>query len=400
MFKKLHYFNPGHESAVYNASPYYMAPANVAKLQQDLEYLPAWYAEPDDYVLCQNKETRNFTDYLLENEIKIAQSVIPGQLQALSSDFAVFPWGISPQVIHFFNEVSKNFSVKCQLSRWNSKLTDLTSRINAIECLKFLSYRIQVLDDTIVPQVCRDLSEIEAFVEKTDYQLLAKAPFSSSGRGLLWLPVGNLTRTERQILHGIIKKQGNILIERALNRAIDFAMEFFVSETGEVSFEGYSLFETSSKGGYIGNILDNQTNILAKIAQSTDIQLLEKVKTNLSDYIKNKFSTLYSGYIGVDMMIYEEKGICKLHPCVEMNVRNNMGVVAIKICENYLHPHSKGMYFVDFNAQAGKIYESDRELRHKYPAYFSDGKVKSGYLSLCPVGEETKYRAYILIEEK
>lgn len=400
MSKVLHYFNPGHEAAVHNGSLYYTPPANVVKMQQDLEYLPAWYANPDEYVLCRKENPENFTNYLLENGLKTAQSVTAEHLRLVSSDFTVSPWGLSPQVIHFFDEINKNFEVKCQLSRWKNELTDLTSRINSKDCIESLCSSLQELDGKIIPELYSDLSEIEDIVSKTDYQLLAKSPFSSSGRGLLWLPTSGLTRTERQILHGIIKKQNNALIERVLNREIDFAMEFYISNTGNVNFEGYSLFKTTSKGAYIGNYLDNQENIIAKIAQFIDIQLLEEVKINLIKYIENKFSGIYSGYIGVDMMVYEENGMYKLHPCVEINVRNNMGIVSIKIAEKYIHPESCGMFFVDFNSQDGKIYESDRKLKQEFSTHFSDGKVKSGYFSLCPIDEGTKYRAYILIEGK
>lgn len=396
MTKKLHYFNPGHESAVHNGSSYYMPPANVVKMQQDLDYLPAWYADNEDYILTTN-DLRNFRDNLSDNGFKIAQSVTLEELCTVSSDFEVFPWGLSPQVIHYFDESGKKFNVKCQIPRWNKVITDLTSRNNSKNCLQDICSSIEELNTDIVPVSFANLSEIEDFAQKSKYQLLAKSPFSSSGRGLLWLPLGVITQTEKQILHGMIKKQGCVLIEKVLDKCLDFAMEYRITKQGDITFEGYSLFETTMRGAYSGNILDTQSNILSRITSFVENSLLESVKTTLQKILKTKFSTVYSGYIGVDMMIYKEGNEYKLHPCIEINVRTNMGILAINICKNYLHPDSKGMFYIDFNSEEKGIYESDLVMRTKYPAIFSDGKIKSGYLSLCPVNNDTKYRAYILI---
>ena len=57
----LHYFNPGSETAVLNASPYYTPAANQIKMQRDLSFLPAWYAgSPKDYVWIEDNLTGEF----------------------------------------------------------------------------------------------------------------------------------------------------------------------------------------------------------------------------------------------------------------------------------------------------------------------------------------------------
>lgn len=47
---RIHYFNPGHETAVLLGTQNYTAPTNVRKMQKDLALLPVWYAEEDDFV--------------------------------------------------------------------------------------------------------------------------------------------------------------------------------------------------------------------------------------------------------------------------------------------------------------------------------------------------------------
>ena len=36
-------------------------------------------------------------------------------------------------------------------------------------------------------------------------------------------------------------------------------------------------------------------------------------------------------------------------------------------------------------------------MKGAYPLTIENGKIREGYLSLCPVTKETKYRAYILV---
>jgi len=53
----VHYFNPGHETAVLNASKYYQPSRMIAKMQEDLALLPVWYAELEDYVFVGHQGT-------------------------------------------------------------------------------------------------------------------------------------------------------------------------------------------------------------------------------------------------------------------------------------------------------------------------------------------------------
>ncbi len=48
----------------------------------------------------------------------------------------------------------------------------------------------------------------------------------------------------------------------------------------------------------------------------------------------------------------------------------------------------------------GEAYESHRMMKETYPATFKGGKIEKGYLSLCPITKETKFRAYINVRGK
>ncbi len=398
----IHFFNPGHEAAVLNASKYYMAPANVVSMKQELSYLPAWYAASADYVLVNNKpdddfqsiiDRMNLPEAITIEDIRVNPDRYKGQQINL--------WGISPQSIHFLNKLNTELQTDWNIPGWNENYTLLTSRMSALKCLESLvkDIGLNYLPENF-PVFFNNLEIIEKYISENDkIKFIAKAPYSSSGRGLLWLPQGKLTRTERQILHGHLKKQGMVSIERVLDKAVDFAMEFYSGEH-TVDFTGYSLFQTNEKGAYSGNYIGQQERAKQTIYKYISAELTDAVKLHLKDYILKNIQPYYQGFLGIDMMVYREKEKKLLHPCVEINLRSNMGIIAINFSGKYVSANSEGSFHIDFSSQKGDLYNKHIKMKNDYPAVFHNRKLQSGYLALCPVNAESRYRAYVLIDDK
>ncbi len=393
----IHYFNPGHETAVNNASPYYTPPANIAAMQEELSFLPAWYADRGDKVLVDSKDEVYYS-YLTEKFSTLAQPVSQNELK-LYRDANVSLWGVSPQAIRYFEELNKELEINLDISEWSEEYKYLNSRLAARDCLSELINSIPLLSQAIIPQFYTNLDDINRAVNTSPYQLLAKAPYSSSGRGLLWLPATGLTRTENQILHGILKKQGSVSIERVLDKQMDFAMEFMADGKGNIGFAGYSLFYTNAKGGYEANYIGSQESIIEQLSEKISLDLLDSVKKKLIDIMSKKVATLYNGCIGVDMLIYLEDNEYKLHPCVEINMRYNMGFLTCRLYENYIATQSCGKFYIDFNPKAEEMYNNHLLMEEKHPIRIENGRITSGYLSLCPINRSNRYRAYVLVED-
>lgn len=393
----IHYFNPGHETAVNNASPYYTPPANIAAMQEELSFLPAWYADREDKVLVDRKEEIYYS-YLTEQFSALAQPISQNELK-LYRYANVSLWGVSPQAIRYFEELNKELEINLNIPEWSEEYKYLNSRLAARDCLSELIDSIPLLSQAIIPQFYTNLGDINRAVDTSIYQLLTKAPYSSSGRGLLWLPATGLTRTENQILHGILKKQGSVSIERVLDKQMDFAMEFMADGKGNIAFAGYSLFYTNAKGGYEANYIGSQKSIIEQLSEKISLDLLDSVKNKLINILSEKFATLYNGCIGVDMLIYLEDNEYKLHPCVEINMRYNMGFLSCRLYENYIATQSCGKFYIDFNPKAEEMYNNHLLMEEKHPIRIENGKITSGYLSLCPINRSNRYRAYVLVEE-
>ena len=390
----IRYFNPGHESAILNGSKYYKPNANIVKMQEDLAFLPAWYASPNDFVLTKQAPTEDFLSSVqslnpLAKAITSADFIL-GKEQLLEEEINL--WGISPQSVHLFEQLKKQYDLQLKIPEWKEIHLSLGGRLTSKECLSFLIDNLPTIEKRILPIYLSDLSEIEKYIINSKEKQVVKAPYSSSGRGLIWLLPEKLAQSEKQILSGMLKKQKEVSVEPALNKILDFSMHFEINQ--EVSFVGYSLFQTNNKGVYEKSILANQEKLEIQITDLINKELLLSVKNKLLSFIQGKYTPEYKGKLGVDMLIYQTGNHYHLNPCVEINMRKSMGYLAIQLFNNYIAPSSKGAFFIEYNPKAIQKHE---ELKAQYPVVFDNGRIKSGYMALCPITEESRFHAFLII---
>ncbi|MDR0834345.1 MAG: hypothetical protein LBN93_09230 [Candidatus Symbiothrix sp.] len=381
----IHYFNPGHEAAVLNGSKYYQAPTNHVRMQRELAFLPVWYANPEDFVLVHEPVLPNFlqeiTAFCECRSIACnAPTLIPLDKLAENvnwlSNQPVDIWGISPQACHFLAQLSEKYQLNWQIPEWKDNYRTLGSRQTGQTVLSTLIEHIPEIDKNLLPQFYTSLDEIEQTVVQSTHKLVAKAPYSSSGKGLVWLPPGKIAQSERQILKGMLRKQSTVSLERALDKRMDFSMHFEItpdsgglrvpeSSSGQarlrhpamtVRFIGYSLFQTNAKGAYEKSLLLSQKAMNKRLTEFISGDLLEKVKDRLLQIIEQIYTPHYQGNIGIDMLIYLDDDQLKLHPCVEINMRKSMGYLALKLFERFLPPDFTGEFCVGYQPENSRYY--------------------------------------------
>lgn len=394
----IHYFNPGHETAVLMASEHYQPAAGILQIHNDLAYLPAWYASPDDYVLTENSVP---DDFLAPAELlkPRAKPVIINDFIKNSDIFKnqeVSIWGISPQSIRYFEKLNSQYGLQLSVPRWKPEYYELTSRQVSQKILSRLIEDIPEIERDIIPRFYSSVKEIEDRISQSDEKMLIKSPYSSSGRGLIWLPPHKMAQSERQILSGMLKRQGHVSLEKVLYKRLDFSMHFENIADCRMQFIGYSVFTTTAKGAYEKSILASQKKLEAQITSFVDKSLLIRVKDNLTELLHEKYSPYYKGNIGIDMMIYRSNGRNKLHPCVEINMRKSMGYLAIQLFNNYIHPDFHGEFFVKYYSNPQTLLKEREDLQKQYPPVIEKNLIKNGYLNLCPITETTRYHAFIL----
>ncbi len=396
----LQYFNPGSEEAVLNASPYYTLPANPAKMQQDLAFLPAWYAKKNDFVLVENRLDDEFRN-IVKSLFDIPEDVTKEDLllkQDLLKEQSVDLWGLSPQSIHLFGQLNKKYDLDLKIPVWNDEYRSLISRNSASTCLSCLLNKIPELSQDLLPEFFSDIDSIENKLQEKNSPMLIKSPYSSSGRGLLWVQ-HPLDRSSQQILQGMLKKQGRVSLEKALDKQLDFAMLFHSNPYGTVDFRGYSLFQTDNKGNYKGNFVCSQEKIKSVLFESVDETLFENVKQQLIGYFGREIAGIYKGCICVDMLIYKENEKKFLYPCVEINFRHTMGWLAMELYRNHFQENRYGYFQIEFNKNADKLYEKHLEMKNLQPLVTENGRYISGYLPLCPVNTDTNFSAFVLTNQ-
>lgn len=392
----IHYFNPGHETAVFNASPYYLPSETVLKMQDDLSFLPAWYAEKGDAVLLPEIKDPGYFKFLENSFPGLPYPSLADNLSERSRD-KVSCWGISPRAIHYFETLNEKFGLQLQVPLWKEEYTYLNSRKFARDVLAALQKTINGIPDRLIPFFCDDIDEIEKLLTSSDAPLLAKSLYSSSGRGLLWLS-GKLKAKEREVLRGMLRKQKEVAIEYVLDKQLDFSMQFS-SDGKEISFEGYSLFETTPKGAYTSTYLYSQGKIVETLTGKIPLEALENIKQQLILIFTDVSVCHYEGCIGVDMMIYQDEGEYRIHPCLEINLRYNMGYLGVKMFQHYISPLSVGVFKINYNPEKKGAYDYHLQMCRQFPLSIEKGKIKRGYFPLNPVTKETRYNAFVSVEE-
>ncbi len=196
---------------------------------------------------------------------------------------------------------------------------------------------------------------------------------------------------------GILDKQKSVIAEQKYNKSIDFAMEFNCKEQ-QATFSGYSLYYTDPYGSYKGNLLASDTSIQDQLSQSVSLEILQRLQQSLEVILSKIIAPHYNGYLGVDMFIYKtEDGLYLIHPCVEINLRMNMGMVARLIYDLHIEEGKRGLYSVDYLKDPTKLYADHCQRMKTQKGVIKKGKLSSGYFSLTPISPESHYRARVEI---
>lgn len=400
----LHLFNPGHEMEVLCGKSHYTPPYTVQKMSSDLELLPIWYGGAGSFTLVRNQKATQFVSALpkdfrpslsspmilnlmMKELYKRKKLGEKPKLPPLTASI----WGISPRSIDMFKEL-KQAGMEIDIPEWKEEYVGLTKRQTSTYCLEQLQKNIPIVPYVKIPEVFSDIKSIDKYIKKNKPPFVLKTPFSSSGRGLYWVEEAPLDNRATSWLNGALKKQGEVSIEPALDKVVDFAAEFYSDGEGHVNYVGMSLFETTSQGQFVGCMLGAQEALLQRLNEYISPEDFLFLVEQVAHVLKEVVGHTYCGYMGVDMLIYKtEDGNYAVHPFVELNLRYTMGLVAMQLSEHFIHPESQGMLRI-----ISYIYDAYREhqrMQAEAPLVLDRGLIRSGYLSLCPVGPDTRYLA-------
>lgn len=412
---QVYLFNPENDLALANFTLNYTPPASAIRMAEELAILPIWYAH-DPRVFTRIAEENAVMEIRREKPVasnrlrviaggelnrlflKTVKKVLPVQASLVSfSEIALYPqqkivpWGWNPAL--------RKKLISCGADEGTLpspeelvRLRDYSNRKHAAEVLQEL--RVEEIGFCGESHFFTDTEELYAWLQSLPGNKVLKMPFSGSGKGLIWI-LGEITDKQRDWCRRVVREQGGVVAEPVLTKVQDFAMEFYLHE-GQVYFAGYSLFSAAASGAYMGNELLSNTRIKEKLSEYVSIELLHRLKNSLTEKLSRRFP-LYNGYAGVDMMVCETSGGYTIQPCVEINMRMNMGMVARIFYERYIHSGSEGKFVVDYFKNPGSALLFHQKMQRETPLKVENGRILSGYLSLTPVAADTRYTAYVVV---
>ena len=325
---KLYLFNPENDIALVHGRRHFTMSPVVARLHDDGALLPLWYADGGDLVLGSCSDP----GWLHDVRMKFGLDAVP--VMRCDSSVVGSPWGWS-------------FDAARRLSAAGASVID-DVRIGSIAALSHRRISVEVMRRLHsmlpfalppVPEELTSCDRLSALVSQS--AVYVKAPWSSSGRGVFRVDAVDDMVAAR--VNGILRRQGSVLVESALDKRLDFAM-LFRACGGKVEWAGYSLFFNSMGDAYGGNILADDASLedmLVSAGASRD--RLHAIRDALVVVLAELIGDAYDGYFGVDMLLTASGMI---DPCVEVNLRMTMGVVAHILASRYVADGRVGLFRV------------------------------------------------------
>jgi len=310
---RLHLFNPENDLALAQGLPRYTPPSHAAALHRAGALMPAWWAGEDDRIVAPPEMEADLAH--VRDRFGLHGRIHTAADGALTPD----PWGWSADAVRQFRAVGVDGASLPSDSRI-SELRYLSHRRTAAEILRLMGREDLAAVETSDPD------EVLA-LEAAHTGCYVKSPWSCSGRGVFCASA--LSRDVlRTRVAGLIRRQGSVTVERGVrDKTLDFAA-LYRSEGGKVTFAGLSVFRAEERGTYGGNIVASQDWIRELIVSHVDSGELDRAISCHEKILTPLVGSRYTGWLGIDMMAGASSG---LHPCIELNLRRTMGVVAMHV---------------------------------------------------------------------
>lgn len=295
----LHIYNPSHDEALAVNRVLY-CPSSAARRTGAMFWdVAKWWMAPEDVILR------------LPDDGSLRGVEVPDWTHVT----AIEPWGWDRHIVGVLRKLGAPehlLPTDTQLDR----IRTLSSRHTAVKVLERLAM------PPFTNRWCTDEAAVLAAIEAFGGRAVLKLPWSCSGRGV-WTTEST---SSPQRIRKSLRDQGAVEVEPWYENIADFAMEFEADDRGGVKYIGLSVFATHDGGGYAGNVVAPQEELRRTLEARAGRPLgLEDLADSLCAALAEVLASDYVGPLGVDMMLTPEG----IHPCIEVNLRNTMGRVAI-----------------------------------------------------------------------
>ena len=392
MSSSLFIFNPTNEIAIADGGNGYIPNRQLSEFERNLDTLPFLFAKPNDIVLVSSTPDQEWIDLLAPiaqilpsflRKDELLEQLKLGKLRL--SEFK--PWGWSPRMIKIVSEFIP-FAISNDLQDvnlfWSQLHQHLYGRLTALKVLKQVVEHIPKRDlliaDDQFPIKIAKLSDFDT-LPFTESRIVVKAPYSSAGRGVLILHSDTINESNRQWIQSQILRCGYVMVEPFLEIIQEFSLQFKI-DTAKCTPVSLGSFVVNTKGGYGGNYIKSvpvDPEIQSFLNQFDLAQFAHRLGQAIYD---EGLSSVYNGYLGVDMFVCRNtKGKLFFHPCVEINIRYNMGTVAYYLAQ-FLDDSAFGFFTIVNNQEGNCLSVKERMVLN--PPVWKNGRIKKGVVPLSP----------------
>ena len=374
-----------------------MAPPFAVRMAADLAVLPAFIAERGSLIITDSDDDARWLEQLNDTFNFDVHAIKRSELRDLGK-CQIRPWGWC-------------LDLRRRLVKWGASRESLLTK-DEIYHLRGLSHRrISVLihlrlQELLGKELCPAPVELATTDEVLDFvrqhrNCYIKTPWSSSGRGIYHATNGVSPELEPWC-RGALKRQGSVLCEVALDKVMDFAVEFY-AEHGKAQARGFSVFVTDSHSQYSHGIVAEKGVLKDRITEL--YPNLDEVVDAMTQVVDEIIAPHYSGWFGIDMLLYN-KGVNRIgahlgetdaasigiDPCVELNLRPTMGAVTAMLGERVLAPGRTATFHIEQRTNTSEPWSQECN------ATIENGRLQSGTLCLTPPSDFALYRALLTVD--
>lgn len=332
----LHVFNPEHDLALADNQPHFIAPRAARQLRHDLGFLPALWAAQGDAVLVDDVATARagILQAGISADVEWVTRASASRFIRTHSDCltAISPWG--------WDLTLRQQLAACGIAETllpsPKTLADIRAMSHRAWAARHLLGPLRTIGGTIGRSWQIHHAEEAVAALPSCRSIVLKAPWSSSGRGIRYVfeyeygDVPQIAPPVANWIANIVRRQGSIMLEPFYEKVIDLGMEFRSDGNGCVDYLGLSLFDTLN-GAYTGNMLGTEEDKQRVVSQYVAPHLLHDIQAAACRILAPMLHGIYAGPLGIDMMVVRQNDQYLLHPCVELNLRNTMGHVALSL---------------------------------------------------------------------
>ncbi|SMO38998.1 hypothetical protein SAMN06265379_101446 [Saccharicrinis carchari] len=399
----LYIFNPTGEMAIANGMHSFMPPRNLVRFEEDLAFLPSFYASDKDIVYTPRLPEPDFL--ALWHKLGLPHINYSDTLKLPQVPYNYLrPWSWTPAIHHKTKHLKPYCSVHFKQSpnyMWKQSSRDFFSRetTNRVQCLLNQDRNTENAIVVQTPAInISSIAQLDVWLAK-QHAVILKTPWSSSGRGIHVIDPAKGRNANYAWIKGALKQQGFVTAEPLLDKVFDFSFQLNLRQNGEMDFSGISYSINDSKQHFIGAHINwpYQANEISELLTHT---VLEQAVQRLIKAIKKiEPHTYYQGPIGVDAIVYRTAtGNLKIHPCIDINWRYNMGLINISM-KRFVHPDSIGTWRIASFAHGkwNNFIEQNRQLK---PLHIANGNLLSGFINMTPPNINAMFGVWMDVRRK